>query len=925
MPAPNKEALPYAPRATYRLQFNKDFGFARATELADYLRRLGISHLYASSYLNARSGSTHGYDIVDHNSLNPEIGSRTEYAEMVAALQREGLGQILDFIPNHMGVGGSDNGWWLDVLEWGRDSIYAGYFDIDWDTEKNYLQGKILVPFLGEQYGKALENGEIVLKFDDKEGSFAVWVYNTHKLPINPLHYGRILGDSHPELERLSDAFAGLPEYQPHIPRRAQELKRELAALVAQCDDVAHAVEGALDLFNGHAGKPETFRALEDLIGDQHWRVAYFGVAADDINYRRFFNINELAGIRMDHTELFDIAHRLVFELIESGAIDGLRIDHIDGLLDPKRYTIRLRQRSARRYYLVVEKILGPDERLHEDWDVDGATGYDFANMVGGLFVDHSAERAFTKIYQDFTGEYRPFFRIVRECKIAIMENEMASELNSLARAAGRVARQSYKTCDFTENILHEALKQIIAGFSVYRTYVDRDGPSESDRRYIERAVEEARQAAKIADKSAFDFLQRLLTIDLVAVPKSGYSRESVVRLAMRIQQYSGPIMAKGLEDTAFYRYNRLVSLNEVGGNPEQFGTGIERFHRFNQERSECWPAAMLGTSTHDTKKGEDVRARLNVLTEMPEEWDRQVNSWSRILRTQWPSQTPYPNDEYLLYQLILGAWPMELTGADPVDACKLRQFADRLEAAMIKSVREAKLHSSWAAPDEEYERGVAGFLGKALDISGPNEFLKEFLPFQERVARAAVTNSLVQAVLKLTLPGVPDIYQGAELWDLSLVDPDNRRPIDFKIRRDLLLQVEESRAHDRISFLDKALNEEWRTGAVKLAVVHALLHLRKDHPDLFSRGDYASVAVQGPAADHVFSFIRRYGAQTLLVVVPRLSSQIDHLDGAMVDCPAGSRWQEAITGKSLDLPAAPVPAIEFFQHFPVAVCLSGA
>jgi (1->4)-alpha-D-glucan 1-alpha-D-glucosylmutase len=795
------EASAPIPRATYRLQFHAGFGFAAAAALAPYLARLGVSHVYASPYLLARPGSSHGYDIVDHGRLNPELGDEAAFRAMSAAFREHGLGQILDFVPNHMGVGGADNPRWLDVLQWGADSAFAGWFDIDWDPDRRYLLGKLLIPFLGDQYGKVLEAGDLVLRFDAEAGGFAVWAYGTHKLPVSPLHYARILGDAHPELERLGDAFSALPDWRIHIGRRARELQAELAALARDRAEVAEAVEQAVARLNGVPGDFESWRGLDALIQDQNWRVAHFRVAADDINYRRFFNINELAGIRMELPELFDYAHRLVFPLLEDGTLDGLRIDHVDGLLDPKGYLVRLRERAPRPFYLVVEKIVARHEGLREDWPVEGTTGYEFANLLTGLLTDPAGEAGLTRAYAEFAGDTRPFAEIVRESKLRIMDNEMASELNVLARDAGRIARQNPRSADFTRNILGRALKEIVAAFPVYRTYVDAEAaPTDADRRDLDWAVAQARRAEPDLDPSVFDFLHRLLSADLVAQPRSGFSRQSVTRFAMRVQQYSGPVMAKGLEDTAFYRYNRLVALNEVGGTPEQVGLGLAAFHKANVQRARRWPQAMLSTSTHDTKRGEDLRARLLVLSEMPEEWARQVRTWSRILRARRGdvegTAPPHPNDEYLFFQLLLGAWPAEMMGKPP-GAESMAELCTRLQETMRKSLREAKQRSGWAAPNAGYEEAMAGFVRDTLDTDASAAFFEAFLPFQARIAEAGLRNALVQVVLKLTLPGMPDLYQGSELWELSLVDPDNRRPVDFARRARLLAEVEQDLARD--------------------------------------------------------------------------------------------------------------------------------
>jgi (1->4)-alpha-D-glucan 1-alpha-D-glucosylmutase len=926
------EILPIpVPRATYRLQFHKGFGFEDAAALAPYLARLGISHVYASPYLKARPGSTHGYDIVDHGQLNPELGDEAAFRGMVAAFRDNGLGQVLDFVPNHMGVGGSDNPWWLDVLEWGPASEYAGWFDIDWDPDRRYLHEKLLVPFLGDQYGAVLEAGQLQLRFDPQTGGFAIWAYDTHKLPICPLHYARVLGDEHPELERLGDAFSNLPEWRPRIAQRAKDLQAELSALARERSDLLQAIDVAVGHLNGEPGRLETWRGLEALIDDQHWRAAHFRVAADDINYRRFFNINELAGLRMELPELFEHAHRLAFELLRDGVLDGLRIDHIDGLLDPKGYLVRLREEAPAPFYLVVEKILARHEGLREDWPVEGTTGYEFANLVLGLLVDPAGEEGFSRAYVEFTGEREAFDAIVRDCKIRIMLNEMASELNVLARDGARIARQNPRTADFTRNILQRALKEVVACFPVYRTYVDGAAqPTEADRRDIDWALAHARRNETDVDASVFDFLHRLLTTDLVAQPRSGFSRQGVVRFAMRVQQYSGPVMAKGLEDTAFYRYNRFVALNEVGGNPDSFGVSLAAFHRANAQRAERWPHAMLSTSTHDTKRGEDTRARLAVLSELPDEWARQVQTWSRILRARRGdvegTAPPDRNDEYLFYQLLVGAWPAELTGIEDPDPEQVRAFAERIEGAMVKSLREAKLHSTWAAPDTPYEEAMLGFVRDALHTSRANAFLGAFLPFQERIARLGMRNSLVQTALKLTLPGMPDIYQGAELWDLSLVDPDNRRPVDYRARVELLARISASLEKNRGAAM-RAMLEDWREPRIKLAVTATLLDYRRAHPRLFSEGGYEPLAATGPKADQVCAFARNHDGAVLIVAAARFPARLDgdrDWTGTAIPWPATARidadWRDLLSGRVVEGRGEPIDAAAVLGDMPVAL-----
>ncbi len=908
------------PRATYRLQFHKEFGFDHAADLAPYLARLGVSHLYASPYLKARPGSTHGYDIVDHDALNPELGDETAFARMNAALAENGLRQILDFVPNHMGVGGADNPLWLDVLEWGPNSAHAGWFDIDWDPDRRYLRDKLLVPSLGDQYGVALEAGQLVLKFDAEEGSFAVWAYDSHKLPICPLDYGRVLGDAHPVLERLGDDFANLPQWRPQVGRRADELKAALARATREDPAVRAAVAEALGRLNGRAGDFQSWQRLDALIQDQNWRVAHFRVAADDINYRRFFNINDLAGLRMELPEVFDHAHKLVLRLLYDGTLDGLRIDHIDGLLDPKAYLERLRQRGGDAFYLVVEKILAQHEALREDWPVDGTTGYEFTNLLLGLLVDPAGEEGFTRFYASFTGAEQNFATVVRACKIRIMENEMASELNVLARDASRVARQNAHTADFTRNILHRAIRELVACFPVYRTYVDTaDRPTPDDRRDLDWALKQARRIETDIDPSVFDFLASLLSGDLVAEPRSGFSRQAVLRCAMKLQQYSGPVMAKGLEDTAFYRYNRFVALNEVGGHPDEFGVSLVAFHKANRQRAQRWPNAMLGTSTHDTKRGEDTRARLAVLSEMPDEWARQVEIWSRLLRARRGdvegTAPPDRNDEYLLYQLLVGTWPVELLGSVP-DAAGLAAYAERIRAALTKSLREAKVHSTWAAPDSEYEAAMLGFADLALDPQRAGTFLANFIPFAERVAQFGAHNTLIQTVLKLTLPGVPDIYQGCELWDLSLVDPDNRRPVDFATRRQMLDKVLEAGPGALGGYV-----RDWQDGSFKLAATAAILAFRREMPALFAAGDYEAVPVQGDDAERICAFTRRQGDAVLLVAVARFPTR-GAASGVLEvpKLPGGQTWRDLLSGRAFVTESGALDCRVLFSDIPAAI-----
>lgn len=854
------------PRATYRLQFHKDFGFASAASLSGYLASLGVSHVYASPWLKARPGSLHGYDIVDHKQLNPELGDEAAFNEMISSFDEDGLGRILDFVPNHMGVGGSDNPLWLDVLQWGPDATYAGWFDIDWQPDRVSQHEKLLAPVLGKQYGTELYDGKLTLKFDADEGSFAVWAYDTHKLPICPLHYNRILGDSDAALEQLGDAFATLQEWRPQITRRADDLKGELAREARERPEVREAIDRALARFNGTPGEPDSWKELNHLIQDQHWRAAHFRVAADDINYRRFFDINDLAGLRMELPDVLEPAHSLVVTLATEGKLDGLRIDHVDGLLNPKQYLHWVNERLPEDSYLIVEKILAHHESLRNDWPVDGTTGYDFTNQVLQLLIDPAGEVPLTEHYAAFTGERRRFQEIVRDCKIRIMRNEMASELNVLAREAARVACEHPKTADFTQNVLRRGIREIVACFPVYRTYLDWDGNATAeDRRDLNWAMKQARAYDADIDPSVFDFLGDLLSGDLVAQSRSGFSRHAVLRCAMKLQQYSGPVMAKGLEDTAFYRYNRFIALNEVGGYPDVFGSGVSAFHRANEQRLRFWPHSMLTTATHDTKRGEDARARLAVLSEMPHIWAKQTRLWSKVLRARRGdiegTAPPDHNDEYLFYQMLLGSWPAELMSIEGLKGFPLESYLERVRGAMRKSIREAKVHSTWASPNMNYEDAVMAFIDSALDPDASSAFLTEFLPFALRIAQLGVENSLVQTALKLTAPGVPDTYQGSELWDLSLVDPDNRRPVDYQLRAGMLKQLDDA------PLSIQALMREWQSGAVKLFITSRILRLRAAEPELFAEGGYEPLLANGAKADCICGFTRRSGSKAVVVI----------------------------------------------------------
>lgn len=901
-------------RATYRLQFRREFTFRDATELVPYLAALGISHVYASPIMEARAGSSHGYDIIDHNRLNPEIGSEADFQEFIDALHTHGMGLIIDFVPNHMGVG-SDNRWWLDVLEWGQESPFAAYFDINWDPVRPDLKGRVLLPVLGDHYGAVLECGEIALRFDREEGSFSAWYYD-HRFPLSPRSYATVLEAGGGRLADVACAFSEINQYHwGNARHHVAELKHSLAERA--CDPVfAGAIEIAIDQFKGEPGNPASFVALHGLLEMQAYRIAYWRVAAEEINYRRFFNINELAGLRMELPDLFEQTHRLAFRLIERGNVQGLRIDHIDGLFDPRGYCERLQQHATTPLYVIVEKILARYEALPA-WPIAGGTGYDFANQVLTIFVDPAGEAAMTRLYRRFANTDESFDDVLYTCKKRIMQVNLASELNVLAREFHVLAMRSWRTRDFTLNGMLSALEEVIAAFPVYRTYVSQEGASIDDRRYIDWAIAHARKRWRTQDLSIFDFIQSVLSGSPTnGEPNADYDES--LRVAMHFQQVTGPVMAKAAEDTAFYRYVRFLPLNEVGGDPRRFGMSVAAFHHLTQERVRSWPRAIVTTATHDTKRGEDGRVRLALLSEMPREWGRRLTQWVRFNRSRRSviegEIVPDRNVEYLFYQSLLSAWPPTLA-ADDIDG--MRGLAARLEAYMIKAVREGKQQSSWSNPNAAYEAALQRFVQTVLDATKPNPFIASFYAFVESLAPLGAINSLSQLVLKLMVPGVPDIYQGGELWDFSLVDPDNRRPVDWKTRRALLGQL------CGASQADIAAN--WRDGRQKLFVIRRLLELRQLHPELFAEGDYLPLEVDGERRDCVCAFARNRNGATVAVAVPRLvyrlfrDGRTADWDDTEISLSPGRRWQNVFTARTVE--AEPrVRASELFADFPVCV-----
>jgi len=922
-------AAPATPVSTYRLQLNRELTFRQAAQVAPYLARLGVTHLYASPYLKASPGSVHGYDVVDHQSLNPEIGGEADHGLLCAALERAGLGQVMDVVPNHMGIE-RGNALWADVLENGPSSLYAGTFDIDWEPIKAELKDKVLLPILGDQFGRVLERGELKLRY---EGGALSVRYFDHAFPLAPRQYGRVLGmrlealaaqlpADHPDLLELQSVLTAIS----HLPARTETdrarvlerrrekevIKRRLHALWERSGAVRAHLEENIRLLNGDPEDPASFDALDALLNGCCYRLADWRVAGEEINYRRFFDVNGLAAIRVEDPEVFQEAHALVFRLLEEGKVHGLRIDHPDGLFDPTGYFLDLQERHfllrARRrvkglpweevegllqdlyraevraqedhplrkaLFVVVEKIQGGKERIPGAWAVHGTVGYRFANAVTGVFVDRDAERELTDCYHRFVGHAPDYEELVAEKKRLVLEMSMSSEVNVLARELNRISELSRLTRDFTLNSLRRALVELIARFPVYRTYVDgwRE-VDERDAQYVRWAVARAKRHDPASNASIYDFLQDVL-LKRYPPRATEAERAMMLRFAMRLQQVTGPAMAKGLEDTAFYVYHRLTSLNEVGGEPERFGTTVATFHLRNQERAEQWPSSLLCTSTHDTKRSEDVRARIDVLSEVPRPWSRLVRRWSRLNarhRTQLAdgSWAPDPNDEYLYYQTLVGAWPMGARLADEA----LRSFRDRLVAYMTKAVKEAKVHTSWVNPDPAYEAAVTAFVERTVDPARARAFFEDAERFKRSIERAGQHNALGQVLLKLASPGVADVYQGCELWDLSLVDPDNRRKVDFAQRERLLSELDAAAAKDRLR-LCRELASAMDDGRVKLFLTAEGLRLRRRRAALFRHGDYLPLDVQGPAQARAIAFARRHGSAWVVAAVPRLTHRL--------------------------------------------------
>lgn len=978
------EGVTRRPASTYRLQLHPGFGFDDAAALVPYLDALGVSDLYLSPVLASAPGSTHGYDVVDHGRLDPELGGEEGYGRLAAACRARGMGILLDYVPNHMGIG-PWNAWWMDLLENGPSSVHAPAFDVDWTPRKPELANKVLVPVLGDQFGRVLERGELRLA---REGGALAVRYFDHAFPVAPrsvplvLRHGierlrEALGPADPSLQELESICTALDKLAPRseprpeaVAERAREkevAKRRLAALCEASPAVRVFVDENVAAFNGTPGDPRGFDLLQRLLDAQAYRLAFWRVAGEEINYRRFFDVNALAALRMEEPRVFADAHRRVLALLLDGDATGLRIDHPDGLYAPAAYFRRLqacylaeRARAlarargtplengaealllerifaaleagrlpARPLYVVAEKVLAAGERLPEGWDVDGTTGYEFLAAVNGLFVDPAAQRALDALYARVAGGRQDYRRTVEEKKRLVMSSSMASEINMLAHRLSGISETDRRTRDFTLNELTRALVEYVALFPVYRTYVTRRGEVDArDRAYVEATIARARRRSPVVDPSIYDFLgDVLLQRYPEGLPEA--ARGAWLELALKLQQVTGPVTAKAVEDTAFYCYVRLVSLNEVGADPGRFGTTPDELHALLAERRARFPGSLSASSTHDTKRSEDVRARISALSELPGELRAAVSRWGRMNRAHARRRegrtAPDRRDEYLLYQTLLGTFPDGgLAPGTPAHA----DYVERIQRYMEKALREAKIHTSWTHPDDDYEGGVRGFVAGAL---ASRAFLRDLAALAERVARAGRISSLAQVALKLAAPGVPDVYQGTELWDLSLVDPDNRRPVDWARRARALeaIQAELARGPEARRALARRLAapDALAGGEAKLLLLAEGLRLRRRERALLLEGDHRPLAAEGPMAGHVVAFARTLGGRAVACAVPRLVLRLQDPGGAPRwegRLPLGglaARWVDVVTG-TVHRGDAP-PLAELFADFPVALLAS--
>ncbi|MBW4644251.1 MAG: malto-oligosyltrehalose synthase [Goleter apudmare HA4340-LM2] len=923
------------PTATYRIQFTPQFGFENARAIAAYLADLGVSDLYASPIFRARTGSTHGYDVVDATQLNPQLGTSESFESLVGELQSLGMGWLQDIVPNHMAYS-SENPYLMDVLEHGPDSSYTDYFDVCWNSPFGSSQERILTPLLGDFYGASLEKGDIQLQYS--QSGLTVNYYSL-KLPLRLESYTkfltynlgkltRTLGRNHPDFIKLLGILYILKNVPSEVAGKQRQdqiafIKGLIWELYTANDDIHDFIEENLKIFNGELSNADSFNLLDDLLKDQFYRLAFWKVGAEEMNYRRFFTVNELISVKVEELRVFHNTHSLIQKLVEDGVFTGLRIDHIDGLYHPTQYLERLREKLGD-VYITVEKILEITEYLPDNWQIQGTSGYDFLNYVNGVFCQSKNQATFENIYQTFIGSRVNYPSLVKENKHLILEKNLAGDIDNLASLLKNISSKYRYGNDFTLNGLKRAIAEVLTLFPVYRTYITPDGIQDSDRLCIQQVIRTAKKQIPLL-LHELTFIEKLMLLEFDDSLTQA-EREQWIYFVLRMQQYSGPLMAKGVEDTTLYVYNRLLSLNEVGGNPSHFGISVEQFHTFNQQHQANWPHTMNATATHDTKRGEDVRARLNVLSEIPQEWKQQVNLWSELNQAHHSHGYPDRNDEYFLYQTLVGAFPF----AEQEQSA----FVQRVQEYMIKAIREAKVHTAWLRPDNDYEEACTSFIHKVLDPNVSQKFLETFRPLQQKIAEYGIFNSLSQTLLKIVAPGVPDIYQGTELWDLSLVDPDNRRPVDFEQRRVYLSSIQEQMKNDILSLIPELLQHK-TDGRIKLFLTLQALKARTKYLSLFQTGDYLPLKIQGNHANHIIAFARQQDKQTAIAIAPRfLTSLIQPGEAPLgeavwqdthLQLPTdASKWHNVLTNQSLHLQET-LSISTALTHFPVALLINNA
>lgn len=862
----------YTPCSTYRLQLNADFTFEKVAGILNYLEDLGISDIYSSPITRAKKGSTHGYDVAEPNQINPEIGTIEEFGKLAAELHSRKMGWIQDIVPNHMAYS-NENNMLVDLFENGSNSRYYTFFDIEWNHPFSSVKQRVLTPILGKYYREVLENGELNLAYD-QEG-FSINYYHA-RFPLKMESYSELLslrlnkirnklGKNHPDVIKylgILYMLKSLPSAEDMDERYDQIkfVKGMLWELVESNEQIRVFLNETLKIYNGEKGIPDSYNLLDSLLAEQHFRLAFWKVATQEINYRRFFTVNELICLKMEREETFNRTHSLLFKLHKEKLINGFRIDHIDGLYDPAVYLQKLRDR-AKNAYIIVEKILELKEYLPEEWPVEGTTGYEFTNFLNGIFCKTQNENQFNRIFSRFAGITQSYSELVAQNKKLFIQKRMAGEVEQLAFLIEAISSKDRYGIDITMHGIKEALEEILTYFPVYRSYTNSFYVADRDRLYIQEALELSRNSNPYLD-TEFDYIENLLLLNL-AEHFTVEQRQKALDFVMKFQQLTGPLMAKGFEDTTLYVYNRFISLNEVGGNPGKFGISLKEFHEFNRIRADRWNTAMSTSGTHDTKRGEDVRARLNVLSEIPAEWEERVKNWSKINSSFRHRGEGYPsrNDEYFLYQAMLGSY----TDNDP-------EFLTRLKNYLVKSSREAKVHTSWLQPNSRYEEAYTKF---AEDILSPQNklFIDDFIRFQRKIAEYGIFNSLSQTLIKLTAPGIPDIYRGAELWDLSFVDPDNRRPVDFEIRNRLMEDIKVEKADGRSMLTEMLTNKE--NGKIKLFLIREALCLRKRLAKLFIEGEYLPIGVNGSRKEHIIAFARRSEEKWVITVVPRFLTSL--------------------------------------------------